>query len=72
MDIQDTEFNQQVVNQIALNKRLYQLCSLLITHLSRYEDTTRFDNTLLDIITRISETPFQDNVKKSHDPTALI
>jgi len=69
---------QQVKDQLELAKRMYQLCSLLIAHLERYEDTTRFENILIEILNGATQTPFKDvpyPTKKEDqflDPTTLI
>lgn len=66
MDIDSKEeLIQQLRIQIKMSRRLYQLCSLLSSHLSKYEDIERFDNTLMDILKESSESI-------AHDPTQLI
>lgn len=68
----DQETSEMIRKQMNTSRRLYQLASLLIAHLCRYENTERFDKTLLSIITENSETPFEDNVEVCSDPTSLV
>ena len=61
----------QIIRQQAVSRKLYQLCSLLIARLDKYEDTTRYDKNLIDIISEMSCISFEESIPKS-DPTALI
>ena len=65
-----TESHGRIKELLDICKKLYQLCSMILYHLSRYEDVERYDSMLLEITNDVSKFHFSED-QDSKDPTIV-